>query len=121
MIDNLYFLIYRHIKNYHIRHNLMGMAAFTKSAVKHWKRGNWQNVLEQNDGIWMCFRQLLSAEEDYNMASKHCMSSFEREDYRLLCEKIKPLVEKIKSERALADFMRNSSYFINKQNKRNGK
>jgi hypothetical protein len=60
MADSLYFWIFRNVKNFHIRFNLMGVIAFYKSVKKHLFRKHplWM-VTAQVRGIGMSIRQLL--------------------------------------------------------------
>ena len=57
--EDLYCLIFRHVKSHKIRINLMGIISFMKSAVKHYRRQapKWM-VREQLGGVWMCLKQL---------------------------------------------------------------
>lgn len=58
-MDTIYFWIYNNIKSHKLRFNLMGIIAFIKSGIKHYKRGSPQWMIRsQADGCFMCFRQL---------------------------------------------------------------
>lgn len=64
MIDNLYFWIFNNIKSHRLRFNLMGMIAFLKSGIKHYKRGNdWWMIRSQIHGFFMCLKQIFIWED----------------------------------------------------------
>ena len=63
MINFLYFKIFNAKIDPYVKINLMGIIAFLKSAIKHFRRGSpsWI-IVNQFKGIWMCSKQLIEEE-----------------------------------------------------------
>ena len=59
-LDKIYFQLIIPMKDSHIKLNLMGLIAFTKSFIKHLKRKSptWM-LKKQVEGFIMCLKQLI--------------------------------------------------------------
>jgi len=60
MLDLAYFKIFNSRINIYSKINLMGIIAFIKSAIKHFRRGSpsWM-IVGQVKGVKMCVKQLI--------------------------------------------------------------